>query len=349
MISRRILVTGGSGFIGSNFIRYYYHAHPDTQIVNLDALTYAGNPENLKDIEALESAKSPEDRRYIFVQGDICDESLLRKLFTKYNFSIIFNFAAESHVDRSIMSAFDFIRSNIEGVRALIDVSREYHIPRFVHISTDEVYGSVTEGFSSEDAPFRPSSPYSASKASADLLVQAWMRTHRLPAIIVRGSNNYGPYQYPEKLIPLVITNLIENKKIPVHGTGSQVRSWIHVADFCAAIALAAEKAPDFGIYNVSGELRANMEIIEAIAKRLGKDTANFKEHIGDRPGGDFRYAPDSFKIESEFGWQRKYSLEQVLDDVIGWYIQNRPWWEKIKSREVYSAYYDKQSKAQYY
>mgnify|MGYP001582757572 CR=1 FL=1 len=249
---KNILICGGSGFIGSNFIRYLFHKYQNYRIFNLDLLTYAGNPENLLDVENHETAAQSDKRRYQFIRGDICDGVLLGNLFDKYNFSAVINFAAESHVDRSFINVFDFVRTNIEGVRSLIEICRKSRVPRFIQISTDEIYGPVPEGFSGEDAPFRPSNPYAASKAAADLLVQSYIRTHQVPALIIRSSNNFGPYQYPEKLIPLVISNIIEGKKVPVHGSGEHRRSWIHVNDFCSAIDLVLHKAPDYSIYNIS-------------------------------------------------------------------------------------------------
>jgi len=258
---KNILVCGGSGFIGSNFIRYIYNKYPDCKIFNLDLLTYAGNPANLADIEEKENKRNPANQRCHFFRGDICDGALLANIFEKYNFDAVINFAAESHVDRSFVSVFDFIRTNVEGVRSLIEATRKYKVSRFVQISTDEIYGSVPEGFSTEDAPLKPSNPYAASKAAADLLVQSYIKTHQVPALIVRGSNNYGPFQYPEKLIPLAISNIIEGIKVPIHGSGEHRRTWIHVNDFCSAIDTALHKAPDYSIYNASGEEKTNLEI----------------------------------------------------------------------------------------
>lgn len=344
-----VLVCGGSGFIGSNFIRHFYHKHPDSTIVNFDLLTYAGNPDNLLDIEKLEEARGQSDRRYHFVQGDICDESQLEKLFKKYEPDLVINFAAESHVDRSIISSYDFIRTNVEGARSLIEAIQRFNVPRFVQISTDEVYGNIPDGYSNEDFPFRPSSPYAASKAAADLLVQSYIRTYKAPAIIIRGSNNFGSYQYPEKLIPLAITNILEGKKVPVHGTGEHIRSWLHVLDFCSAIDLVVSGAQDHSIYNVSGDERSNIQVLQAIADCIGKDLHEHKEHVGDRPGADFRYAPDSSKIKEELGWEQEYNFNDSIGSLVSWYADNPIWWQKIKKEKEFQVYYEKQSKAQYY
>ncbi|MBI2635353.1 MAG: dTDP-glucose 4,6-dehydratase [Parcubacteria group bacterium] len=344
-----ILICGGSGFIGSNFIRYFYNKYPDYKIFNLDLLTYAGNSENLFDIENHEAIAMPEKRRYQFIRGDICDGALLGNIFGQYNFSAVINFAAESHVDRSFINVFDFIRTNIEGVRSLIEICRKSKIPRFIQISTDEIYGSVPEGFSTEEAPFRPSNPYAASKAAADLLVQSYIRTHRVPALIIRSSNNFGPYQYPEKLIPLAVSNIIEGKKVPIHGSGEQRRSWIHVNDFCSAIDLVLHKAADYSIYNISGEEKTNLEIIEILSRHLKENPESYKEHTQDRPGADIRYAPDSSKISAELGWKRACSLEDNIGEVIAWYSDNQDWWRKIKSKKEYLDHYERQAKAEYY
>ncbi len=346
---KNILITGGCGFIGSNFIRHFYNKYPDYLLVNLDLLTYAGNQENLADIETSEAGRKPNERRYQFVRGDICDEGLLERLFQKYNFDLVINFAAESHVDRSIVNVSDFIRTNIEGVRALIEAARRFRSPRFIHISTDEIYGSVPSGFSDENSPIRPSNPYSSSKASADFLVQSFIKTHKTPALIVRGSNNFGPYQYPEKLIPLAVTNIIEGKKIPIHGTGEHIRSWIHVLDFCSAIDLVAHKAQDYEIYNAGGEQKNNLEVLRLLAKHLGKNIEEHKEHVSDRPGADFRYAIDSSKIRKELGWKPQYALDDSAAELVNWYANNPDWWRKIKNTREFQEHYAKQAVAKYY
>lgn len=343
------LILGGSGFIGSNFIRFFYNQHPDCRIVNYDLLTYAGNPDNLIDIEKLEAKSEEKDKRYRFIKGDICDTQSLDVVFKEFKPDLIINFAAESHVDRSIISSRDFIRTNIEGVRSVIETVRKYSSMRFIQISTDEIYGDTPTVKSTEDTPFRPSNPYAASKAGADLLVQSYIRTYKLPAIIVRGSNNFGPYQYPEKFISLAITNLIENKKIPIHGSGKHIRSWLHVFDFCRAIDLVAREAKDFSIYNVSGEEKSNLEVLQMISNHFNKDLSDFKDHVDDRPGADFRYAPDSSKLERELGWKIEHPIQNSISSLVAWYVDNSEWWQKLKSSEEFKVHYLKQSKAQYF
>lgn len=346
---KTILVTGGAGFIGSNFIRYFYHAHPDSQIYNLDLLTYAGNLENLADVEAHE-AKLPLDKKsYYFIHGDICDITLLNQIFKEHQFDAVVNFAAETHVDRSIIDANKFIHTNIAGVRTLIEAVRTHKTPRLVHISTDEVYGDIREGQADERSALQPSNPYSSCKAAADLILQAFIRTHKVPAIIVRGSNNYGPYQYPEKFIPLAISNVLEGRKIPVHGTGEHVRSWLHVEDFCRAIDLILHRAPDFEVYNVAGEEKTNLEVLNLLCRELGTNAASVKEHVPDRPGADFRYAPDATKLQKELGWERKHAIATSMGDVVQWYTQNKDWWGRIRSKEEFLGHYTKQAAGQWY
>src|SRR3989344_805516 len=287
LFQKNILICGGAGFIGSNFVRLIYNNYPTYQIFNLDMLTYSGNRQNLEDIENNEINFSELEKRYKFVYGDICNGELLDALFAAHHFDMVINFAAESHVDRSLCSSYDFIRTNFTGVHTLIEQCRRYKTPRFMQISTDEVYGDIAENFSMEDSPLCPSNPYSASKAAADLLIKSYMRSHRLAAVIIRGSNNFGPYQYPEKLIPLAITNYLENKKIPVHGSGKHVRSWVHVIDFCRAIDVVLHRGEDAHIYNVGGVLKTNLEVLEAIKKVLvlSGELKDYIVHTNDRPG----------------------------------------------------------------
>jgi dTDP-glucose 4,6-dehydratase len=336
-----VLVCGGSGFIGSHFARRLYEQYPRYRIFNLDLLTYAGQNGNLDDLAGRD--------RYTFIHGSICDATLLARLFSEHRFAFVVNFAAESHVDRSIFNSYAFIQTNVNGVHSLIDACREYQVPRFVQISTDEVYGDVLDGHSDEDAPIRPSSPYSSSKAAGDLLVQAYMRTHDLPAIILRGANNFGFYQYPEKLIPLAIINMIRGEVVPVHGTGRQVRNWLHVADFCSAIDLAMHHAPDFTVYNVSDSEWMNIEVLQMIAGILDKDLDACKVHTKDRPGGDWRYAPDSARIRTALGWSPQHRLDQSLEGVVRWYQDNECWWQSILSRQEVWDHYQKQFQAQYF
>ncbi|MEK7640478.1 MAG: dTDP-glucose 4,6-dehydratase [Patescibacteria group bacterium] len=338
---KKVLVCGGCGFMGSQFIRHLHNKYPNYQIYNLDLLTYAGNPENLKDLAVSD--------RYHFVHGDIGDKPLIEDLMAKHKFDVVINFAAESHVDRSILNAFQFIKTNIQGAYVLLEAARHYKIPRFVYVSTDEIYGDVPHGVKTdENYPLQPTNPYAASKAAADLMVQAYIKTHRVPAVVLRSSNNYGPYQYPEKLHSLVITNLLEGRKVPVHGKGLHLRSWIHTQDFCNALDLVMHKGDDYKTYNVAGEERSNMEVIRAVAKTIGKNHDEHIEHVSDRPGADFRYAPDHSRISKELKWERQYSYDDALREIVAWYDNNRDWWQKIKLRGEFQDHYQKQSKGQY-
>jgi len=344
-----VLVTGGCGFIGSNFIRHLYRTHPNYRIYNFDVLTYAGNPENLADIEALENGRNEAERRYVFIKGDVADRELVRVLFEEHAFTYVFHFAAETHVDRSYSNLVDFIRTNVDGTIMLATMVMKFG-GRMVHISTDEVYGSIPEevGFVDEDAAFRPSNPYASSKAAADMLLQSFMRTYKAPINIVRATNNYGCFQYPEKLLPLGITNLLEGKQIPIHGAGTHLRQWIHVEDFARAIDLVSTRADVGEIYNVAGEHASNLEALAIIANYLGKDLEDNKYHTPDRPGADFRYAIDSSKLERELGWKRQHEFRTSILTVVDWYTANRPWWEKIRMKKEFTDNYKKQSQAKY-
>ncbi|MDI6869849.1 MAG: dTDP-glucose 4,6-dehydratase [Bacillota bacterium] len=326
---RRILVTGGAGFIGSNFIHYWLERH-DSEVINLDLLTYAGNLENLADV-----ADHP---RYRFVRGDIADRELVDRLLEGVD--AVVNFAAESHVDRSIHDAGAFIRTNVAGTQVLLEAARHREVGRFMHISTDEVYGSLgPEGAFTEQTPLAPNSPYSASKAAADLLVRAYHHTYGLDAVITRCSNNYGPYQFPEKLIPLMVTNALEDKELPVYGDGLNIRDWIHVRDHCRAIDLALHRGRAGEVYNVgAGEERTNLELVREILRLLGKPESRIR-FVKDRPGHDRRYAIDSTKLRTELGWRPEVDFARGLAETVEWYMANRPWWEKIKSGE-YREYY---------
>jgi len=345
---KTILVAGGAGFIGSNFIRYVYNKYPRYKLLNLDLLTYAGNLDNLLDIEEQESQKKPNNKRYHFLLGDICDIDFVNKVFKTYKPDIVVNFAAESHVDRSIIDSRYFFRTNLIGVHNLVEMVIKHKLARYIQISTDEVYGDVPKGMSTENSSFRPSNPYSASKAAADLLVQSYIRTHKLPALIIRGSNNYGPYQYPEKLIPLSITNLLEGRKIPIHGNGYQRRKWLFVNDFCKAIDLAMQKGKDFSIYNVAGIEMRNIDIVKRICKKLKMDHRKMVAFVRDRPGGDKRYAPNDSKIKKELGWKLEHRVSDNLGAVIEWYMQNANWWKKIKGKDEFKIRYKKQYKSEY-
>lgn len=335
--------------MGSNFIRRMYTLYPDYKIINYDLLTYAGNPDNLSDIEKLEAGKKVEERRYVFVHGDICDAGKLNALLLKERVNVVVNFAAESHVDRSLVDSAEFVRSNITGVHVLLNLVRRHHIETFIQISTDEIYGDIREGSSDEMSPMRPSNPYAASKAGADLLVQSYIRSHAVPAIIVRGSNNFGPYQYPEKLIPLAITNLLEGVPVPVHGTGEHVRTWIHVEDFCRAVDLIMHKARPGSIYNVAGTEKKNIEIIKIVARILGKNHTNMISYVDDRPGADMRYAPHSAKLTKELDWKPQHPLDDSLSAIVDWYIKNPTWWKVIKTKEIFRDHYEKQRHGRYY
>lgn len=345
-----ILVTGGAGFIGSNFIRYMYHKYPRYRIVNFDALTYAGNPDNLRDIEAEEAARTINSGmpRYRFVKGDITEEQAVRNVITEEEPDVIINFAAESHVDRSFYGPAAFIHSNVVGANIVLELAREFNIS-FIQISTDEIYGDVLEGYSSEESPIRPSNPYAASKAAADLLVQSYIRSHKVPAIIIRGSNNFGPYQYPEKLIPLAITNIFEEKKVPIHGTGEHVRTWVHVLDFVEGVDLILHQGKVGEVYNIAGHELANIELLRTIADEIGVKHHEVFEHVSDRPGADFRYAPHAGKIERELGWKPKRHIKESIPELVAWYRENEAWWKKIKEKAVFRDHYEKQRKAKYY
>jgi len=332
----RILITGGAGFIGSNFIRFLARERPVIGVVNLDKLTYAGNLENLEGLEELAGTN------YRFVRGDIADPKILEEIWTANSIDTVINFAAESHVDRSIESAEDFIRTNINGTLILLEAARKRGVKRFLQISTDEVYGSLgPTGKFVETTPLAPRSPYSASKASADLLSLAFFETYQLPVLITRCSNNYGPYQFPEKLIPLMISNALEDKPLPVYGDGLQVRDWIHVEDHCRALLLVLEKGTPGEVYNVGGGNEwPNIEIVKLILGALGKPDSLIK-YVSDRPGHDRRYAIDFARIERELGWRPRVNFAQGIKDTINWYVKNKSWWGRIKSGE-YQKYYEK-------
>jgi len=331
---KTIIVTGGAGFIGSHFIRHILNKYPDYQIINLDKLTYSGNIDNLRDVE--------HNSRYKFIKGDICDENLVNKISLEEKPDTIVNFAAESHVDRSISAPHPFIKTNILGTYVLLEAAKKYKFKKFLQISTDEIYGSIERGsFKESDAP-TPSSPYSASKAAADMLVSSYFKTHNLSGNIVRCSNNFGPYQYPEKLIPLFITNLLENKKIPLYGDGLYVRQWLYVLDCCDAVDLILHNGKTGEIYNVGGEdEKTNLEISRFILKEIGKGE-EYIEYVKDRPCHDRRYSLDCSKIKRTLGWQPNFNFEKVFRDTILWYQKNQWWWRKIKSGE-YLRWYKKQ------
>ncbi len=329
---RSVLVTGGAGFIGSNFIRYFLRKHTESEVINLDKLTYAGNMESLRDVEA--------NSRYHFYRGDISDAAFVSRLFNECHFDSVVNFAAESHVDRSILGPRVFIETNVRGTMTLLEAAREFGVQRFLQVSTDEVYGSLgPTGKFTESTPFSPNSPYSASKSSADMLVRAWWKTFEVPVLITRCSNNYGPYQFPEKFIPLMIINALQNKQLPVYGDGKNVRDWIYVEDHCEAIDAVLENGRIGEVYNIGGGNEVqNIEMAKLILNTLGKPESLLK-FVTDRPGHDRRYAMDSTKIESELGWRPRRSFEQGIDETIRWYTENQQWWHRIVSGE-YQDYY---------
>jgi len=324
----KILVTGGAGFIGSNFVRHVLTSHPGDAVVNLDKLTYAGNPENLRDVEA--------DSRYRFVKGDICDGAAVREAMGGVD--AVVHFAAETHVDRSNLGADDFLRTNVTGTFTLLEAARELRIGRFLAVSTDEVYGSIAEGAAREGDALNPSNPYSASKAAADLLARAYWITHRLPVLITRSSNNFGPYQYPEKVIPLFVTNAIEDRALPLYGDGRNVRDWLYVLDNCAAIDLVLRRGADGEIYNVGGAAEVqNVTLTRRILSLLGKPESLITP-VADRPGHDRRYALDSGKVRA-LGWAPATSFEDALAATVEWYRAHEAWWKPIKSG-AFQQYY---------
>jgi len=333
-----LLVTGGAGFIGSNFILYWLKRYPEDKIVNLDKLTYAGNIENLKDVE--------DNKNYKFVKGDICDGELIDDLMKNENIDVVVHFAAESHVDRSILDPAPFIKTNIIGTYTLLEAALKNKIKRFHHVSTDEVFGSLAlnskEKFN-ENTPYTPRSPYSASKASADHLVRAYYHTYNLPVTISNCSNNFGPYQFPEKLIPLAITNILEGKKVPIYGDGLYVRDWLFVEDHCTAIDLIIHKGKIGETYLIGGmtEDISNINVVRKILKIMGKGE-EWIEFVKDRPGHDRKYRIDWSKINKELGWYPKHDFDSALKLTVDWYTKNQDWWKKIKTGE-YLDYYKRQ------
>lgn len=329
----RLLVTGGAGFIGANFVRLLLQQRPSYRVVVLDKLTYAGNLENLAGLE----------QKFRFVRGDIANRELAHEVCVTENIDAIVNFAAESHVDRSILGPTAFVDTNVGGTLALLEVARALKLKRFFQVSTDEVYGSLgATGLFTEETPLAANSPYSASKASADLLVRAYRHTFGMDTITTRCSNNYGPYQFPEKLIPLMIANALADKPLPVYGDGKNVRDWLHVADHCEAILLCLEKGKAGETYNIGGYNEwANIDIVKLVLKHVGKPESLIK-YVTDRPGHDRRYAIDAAKLARELGWKPRYTFEQGLPETVQWYLANRAWWERVMSGE-YQRYYEKQ------
>ncbi|MCD6569538.1 MAG: dTDP-glucose 4,6-dehydratase [Deltaproteobacteria bacterium] len=332
----KALITGGCGFIGTNLIRYVLSTYSDWRVVNLDLLTYAGNIENTQGLEEAYPG------RYTFVRGDIADAGLIDDLFDRQRFDIVLNLAAESHVDRSIEDPSVFLRTNVLGTQILLDAALKYKVERLVQISTDEVYGSLGKhGQFTEDMNLAPNSPYSASKASADLLIRAYVKTYGLDAVITRCSNNYGPYQFPEKLIPLMVLNAYEDKELPVYGDGKNIRDWIYVGDHCRGIIMVAQSGVGGEIYNMGGDTQMeNIEIVRMILDYIHKPHSLIK-FVKDRPGHDFRYAMDYSKIETELGWCPAVKFEEGIEATIKWYLENKRWWEAVRTGE-YMNYYER-------
>jgi dTDP-glucose 4,6-dehydratase len=327
----RLLVTGGAGFIGSNFVRWILQHHPEDTVVNLDKLTYAGNLANLADV-----ADSP---RYRFVRGDICDARLVREVARGVD--AVVNFAACTHVDRSLMEPEEFLRTDVLGVFTLLEAVRDLRIPRLLHVSTDEVYGSVAEGLSREGDPLRPANPYSAAKAGGDLLALAYWHTHRVPVLITRSSNNFGPYQYPEKVVPLFITNALEDRPLPLYGDGRNVRDWLYVLDNCAALDLVLRRGRDGEVYNVGGGNEVeNIALTREILRLTGKPESLIQP-VRDRPGHDRRYALDSGKVRA-LGWAPRWEFGAALAETVRWYREHEDWWRPLKSGE-FRAWYRQQ------
>ena len=327
----KLLVTGGSGFIGSNFVRHVLATHPGDSVVNLDKLTYAGNPANLADVA--------HDPRYAFVQGDVCDAKLVRDVARGVD--AVINFAAESHVDRSLMEPDAFLKTDVFGVFTLLEAVKDLGIPRFVHISTDEVYGSVARGSARESDPLRPSNPYSASKAGGDLLALAYWQTHRIPVVITRSSNNFGPFQYPEKVVPLFITNALEDKPLPLYGDGKNVRDWLYVLDNCSAIDLVLRQGKDGEVYNIGGGNEVENVVLTRQILRLAGKPDSLIQPVKDRPGHDRRYSLDSKKVQ-QLGWKPRHPFAAALEATVAWYREHEPWWRPLKSGE-FRAYYERQ------
>ena len=331
----KVLVTGGAGFIATNFMYYMVNKYPEYDFVNLDALTYAGNYNNIKDLEGKPN--------YKFVKGDITDREFIDKLFEEEKFDWVVNFAAESHVDNSIKNPGIFLTTNILGTQVLMDASRKYGVKRYHQVSTDEVYGDLPldrpDLLFTEETPIHTSSPYSSSKAGADLLVGAYYRTYGLPITISRCSNNYGPYQFPEKLIPVVISKALNDEPIPVYGKGENVRDWIHVIDHNIGVDLILHKGKVGEVYNLGGHSeRTNLDVVKTILKQLGKPESLIT-YVTDRPGHDLRYAIDSTKAEKELGWDRTYTFEKGIEETVNWYINNQEWIEEIKNGNYRNSY----------
>ena len=329
----KLLITGGAGFIGSNFIHHILRKYPNYEVINIDKLTYCGNLENLEKVE--------DHEKYKFIKCDICDNKKIDEIFQEEKPDFVINFAAETHVDRSILDPDAFVRTNFLGTHVLLEAVKKYGIERFLHISTDETYGSIDNGKFKEDDVLLPNSPYSASKASADLLARSYFKTFSLPVVITRSSNNYGPYQFPEKVIPLFISNILQEKKVPLYGTGMNVRDWIYVQDNCEGLDAVLHDGEDGEIYNIGGgNEKTNLELTQIILNELGKDDSHI-EYVDDRLGHDLRYALDIEKAR-KIGWEPKHTFEDAIKKTINWYLENEDWWKKLQTKEL-EDYYEKQ------
>jgi len=322
----KYLVTGGAGFIGSNFIRYLLNTRPEAEVINFDKLTYAGNLENLADVA--------NDHRYSFVKGDICDGKVVEETVARLGCDgVVVNFAAETHVDRSIVSAGSFVKTDVYGTYTLLEAVKKFKVARYLHISTDEVYGSTEHGSFTEESTLQPNSPYAASKAGGDLIVRSYFKTYGLPVVVTRSSNNYGPYQYPEKVMPLFITNALEGKKLPLYGDGKNVRDWLYVVDNCEAIDLVLQKGKEGEVYNIGGgNEHQNIEVTKLILKALGLPESTI-EYVKDRPGHDRRYSVDCSKVK-KLGWHPRTGFADGLTRTVNWYKDNQSWWQKIKTKQ---------------
>ena len=329
----KLLITGGAGFIGSNFIHHILGKYPNYEVINIDKLTYCGNLENLEKVE--------DHEKYKFIKCDICDSEKIDEIFQEEKPDFVINFAAETHVDRSILDPDAFVRTNFLGTHVLLEAVKKYGIERFLHISTDETYGSIDNGKFKEDDVLLPNSPYSASKASADLLARSYFKTFSLPVVITRSSNNYGPYQFPEKVIPLFISNILQEKKVPLYGTGMNIRDWIYVQDNCEGLDAVLHDGKDGEIYNIGGgNEKTNLELTQIILNELGKDDSHI-EYVDDRLGHDLRYALDIEKAR-KIGWEPKHTFEDAIKKTINWYLENEDWWKKLQTKEL-EEYYEKQ------
>jgi len=329
---KSILVTGGAGFIGSNFARYFLEKHPESHVVVLDVLTYAGNTSNLEGLE--------KTGRFSFIQGDICDKPVVESIVQDVD--AIVNFAAESHVDRSILNPDAFVETNFKGTHVLLEAARKFEVERYLQVSTDEVYGHVPQGASKESDSFHPRSPYAASKAGAELLALSYVTTYNLPVLITRGGNTIGPYQYPEKVVPVFVTNALEDKALPVYGDGSAVRGYMYVEDHCAGIDRVLHKGQPGEAYNIGTDIEINgLTLVDRVLSVLEKPQS-LRQFVADRPGHDLRYSLDCSKI-GELGWQPQYSFDRMMDVTVRWYQENEAWWRAIKEKASYRDYYKKQ------